>query len=349
MGRLTALDGIRGLAALLVFAFHTELPGLQRIAPGLDAGVLIFFALSGYLLYAPFAAAHHGGRPVDIRSYAIRRFLRIAPAWFVAAFAIAWLWHPELLSDPAAIATTFRDPTLVVWTLQIEVVFYALLPVAAAVLARLGGANRIRLLLVVALASIAITVAGMVAYARLVGFIPTDVLVSFPSYLWAFVPGMIVAELEQRGVFARPLPPAVLAAGFGLITASALTNPWPFFDLPASLGGAALIAFVVSRPTAGRRFDRLFAAVGALSYSIYLWHESVILAVDWPTPTIARTLLAAAITVAVATVVYLAVELPAIRLGRRLSRADVRSRDDRLRDGVVGPVAPGLALVEEQP
>jgi peptidoglycan/LPS O-acetylase OafA/YrhL len=350
MGRLSALDGLRGLAALLVFAFHAELPSLERVVPGLDAGVLVFFALSGYLLYAPFAAAHHGAPAVDIPTYALRRFLRIAPAWLVASFAIAWLWQPALLSDPLAIATTFRDPTLVAWTLQIEVVFYALLPVAALALGRFGRANRMRLLLVTAMASIGITVIGMVAFARLAGYIPTDMLVSFPTYLWAFVPGMVVAELQQRGAFRRPLPAAVAIAGLGLMAVSAAINPPPFFDLSASLGAAVLIAFVVSRPTVGNRFGRGFAVLGALSYSIYLWHEAIILAVDWPNPTLARTLLAGAITIVVAALVYVLVEAPAIRLGHVLPRVLARSGREALLGGEVSRLGgPAFAFAEEQP
>ena len=107
----------------------------MTLAPGLDAGVLIFFSLSGYLLYAPFARAHGGGRPVDIRAYALRRLLRIAPAYLVAAFAISLLWYPQLLEDPWGIASTQWGPIMVVWTLQLEIAFYILLPLVAAILA----------------------------------------------------------------------------------------------------------------------------------------------------------------------------------------------------------------------
>jgi len=320
MRRLAALDGLRGLAALMVFVFHAHVPGLQETVIGLDAGVLMFFALSGYLLYAPFAAAHHGSRPVDLRAYAIRRFLRIAPAYLVAAFAIAWLWRPDLVDDPVAIATTFRDPTVVAWTLQIEVVFYALLPVASTLLARFRGASRIRILFVIAMSSIAVTVIGMAAFVALVGYIPTDVLIAFPSYLWAFVPGMVVAELEQQGRLARPLPGRVLAGGAALVLIASVVNLPPYFDVLASLGGATLIAYVVSRPTAGQRFAPVFGAAGAISYSVYLWHVMIIVAVDRPDPTLGGALLAFVITVAVAAVVYVAVERPAMRLASQLVR-----------------------------
>ena len=77
--RLTGLDVMRGVAALMVFAHHVQVPGNPALASGLDAGVLIFFALSGYLLYQPFVAARQAGETIDLWVYAIRRAARILP------------------------------------------------------------------------------------------------------------------------------------------------------------------------------------------------------------------------------------------------------------------------------
>ena len=53
-----------------------------------DAGVAIFFVLSGFLIYRPFAAAHAEGRsPQRTISFWWRRLLRIVPAyWLVLTF-----------------------------------------------------------------------------------------------------------------------------------------------------------------------------------------------------------------------------------------------------------------------
>ena len=54
------------------------------ILPTFHHGVILFFALSGFLLWLPFAAALlNGRRPPSIRAYARNRFLRIAPAYWV--------------------------------------------------------------------------------------------------------------------------------------------------------------------------------------------------------------------------------------------------------------------------
>ena len=78
--RLPQLDAIRGLAAVLVLVYHVQyVTGVdlvpRPIAAGGSSGVGIFFVLSGYLLFRPFLNG-----AVDLRSYAVRRVLRIWPA-----------------------------------------------------------------------------------------------------------------------------------------------------------------------------------------------------------------------------------------------------------------------------
>src|SRR5882757_3494125 len=112
MRRLTGLDALRGVAALMVFVHHVQLPGLHSATLGMDAGVLIFFSLSGYLLYAPFVRARESGVAVDVRGYAVRRVARILPAYLVAAFVIAAVWYPSMLGDPVGIALGTATPVL---------------------------------------------------------------------------------------------------------------------------------------------------------------------------------------------------------------------------------------------
>ena len=95
--RYAALDGLRGIAALVVFAIHVwiyQLPNtveLRRdswektlLFEGRVAFVM-FFVLSGYLLYRAFArAALGGGGPAAVGSYLVRRAGRIAPAYYLA-------------------------------------------------------------------------------------------------------------------------------------------------------------------------------------------------------------------------------------------------------------------------
>jgi peptidoglycan/LPS O-acetylase OafA/YrhL len=318
MRHLTGLDALRGVAALMVFVHHVQLPGLHPATLGMDAGVLIFFSLSGYLLYAPLVRAREADVQTDLRGYAIRRAARILPAYAVAAFVIAAIWYPSLLTDPIGIVLGTATPIVVVWTLQIEVEFYVALPAIAWLIGRLAARRRVAGLVGLAGTSIAATVAIMVIAVATTGFVASSLIATVATYLWAFVPGMIVAELQQEGHLDRPVASGVPVLGLILIGTSVALDLPPYFDLAAAAGSALLIAWLVSRPQFEGKSARVSLALGALSYPVYLWHEQIIDLVDRPS-TWAGAFLALAITAAIASVSYLLIERPAMRLGHRFA------------------------------
>jgi peptidoglycan/LPS O-acetylase OafA/YrhL len=295
------LDGLRALAALMVFVHHAS-PGTY--IGGWDAGVLVFFSLSGYLLYRPFLEG-----PVDLQSYAIRRLLRIAPGYLVAVIGIAWLHGYSI--DPVGVLTISRTPVIVAWTLQIEVVFYVALPA----LAWFAKGRRVELYLVACASLLAAAI-----HLRLTGLVPLD----FMSWAWAFAPGMIVAHLavQRPDVLAKAAHPLVPLAGTVLVALSVVPNI-SFPDIPAAIGAAMWLAWLLNLRPAGPRLSGVMVAAGALSYSFYLWHEAL-MGPDRP-PSVPGALAVLLLTAAVSTAVYALVEAPAIRLGRRLT-ARRRSR-----------------------
>src|SRR5205823_600212 len=66
----------------------------------LDVGVRIFFLISAFLLYRPFVAARLGSeQPRLARAYAWRRFLRVAPPYWLALCVIGlWLGEPGVFT-----------------------------------------------------------------------------------------------------------------------------------------------------------------------------------------------------------------------------------------------------------
>ena len=309
----------------MVFVHHVQLPGLHPATLGFDAGVSVFFVLSGYLMYGSLLNGAARPRRADLVGYAVRRLMRIAPAYLIAAFGIALWRYPDLLKDPIGLASTMRTSIVVVWTLQIEVAYYVLLPAAFLVLRRLDTSDRVRWLTAGAASSIFATVLVMVVSSRILGYIPGQLVTTIASFAWAFVPGMIVAELEHRRRLADPLPVGVVVLGVVLIGLSVAVNLPSNLDLATAIGAALIVAFIVSRP-AGTRIDRVYLAVGAISYSAYLWHAAIIDAVDRPTPTWAGAVLAVLMTVLVSSAVYMLVERPFNRLARSLTlRLDRRT------------------------
>jgi peptidoglycan/LPS O-acetylase OafA/YrhL len=96
--RFPLFDSLRGIAVLAVVIFHVAfITGALnvRVAGDVlgvlgDVGVVLFFVISGFLLYRPFVAARaHGRRPPDPVRYARRRALRIVPAYWVALTVLA--------------------------------------------------------------------------------------------------------------------------------------------------------------------------------------------------------------------------------------------------------------------
>ena len=161
--RFPLFDGLRAIAVLAVLGAHLptrDLPNpLQRFAAHLSVGVVIFFVVSGFLLYRPFIAARAGGAASPaLGDYAKRRFLRIYPAYWLVLTVLTIL--PGTVgvqgSNPVpqyALVQTLPvagGPTCTVlcdlgqtWSLVAEVTFYALLPVyALAVFALTRGLER---------------------------------------------------------------------------------------------------------------------------------------------------------------------------------------------------------------
>src|SRR5689334_21552269 len=91
--RFRHIDSLRAIAAIAVLGTHAAIisgadrPGSTtgHYAQRLDVGVAIFFVISGFLLYRPFAAARAAGtQPPQTGAHAWRRTLRIVPAYWLA-------------------------------------------------------------------------------------------------------------------------------------------------------------------------------------------------------------------------------------------------------------------------
>lgn len=166
-GHQGSLDGLRAAAAGAVLLVHiggltgyafTGTPVSWVLSRG-NIGVPIFFALSGLLLYRPWAAAALTGTPGrGVFTYLRRRALRILPAyWAVVLIALpvlnpaasrhTWPWVQYLLllqnyDRHPWWAGTGASGVAQAWSLVVEVSFYLALPVLAWALTWLAGRGR---------------------------------------------------------------------------------------------------------------------------------------------------------------------------------------------------------------
>src|ERR1700733_7011306 len=106
-GATTALDGIRAIACIMVVTFHSTsvINGYSNILQTnffnalnllLSKGTILFFLLSGFLLFLPYVKAllFEKSWP-QARIFYLRRTLRIVPGYFFSLFAIILLQKPS--------------------------------------------------------------------------------------------------------------------------------------------------------------------------------------------------------------------------------------------------------------
>jgi peptidoglycan/LPS O-acetylase OafA/YrhL len=94
-------DGLRAIAAVSVVVIHTSFvsglttrSGVGIYTARLEIGVAVFFLISGFLLYRPFAAAHVAGLPSPVLGrFWVRRLLRIVPAYWLALTVTTYVLH----------------------------------------------------------------------------------------------------------------------------------------------------------------------------------------------------------------------------------------------------------------
>jgi peptidoglycan/LPS O-acetylase OafA/YrhL len=148
--RLGVLDGLRGIAVLLVLWYHIWEISWLSPGPALDflpatgfIGVHLFFFLSGFVITYPFIRATALGKAAPTWGhFAWRRFIKIVPSYvlsIVVAYAIGYAQIqpgastvPDIVTHLLFIHTWFpnRYGTIdgVLWTLAVEVEFYFVFP-----------------------------------------------------------------------------------------------------------------------------------------------------------------------------------------------------------------------------
>lgn len=284
MKKLYGLDALRGAAILLVIASHfgSDYTGIALSVVLANAGVILFFFLSGFLMYASLSADN------DLRRYFAHRAFRILPIyWLSIVLMIMAGEQPDLktiLSNVTFTAPLFGHERLlgVYWTLYIEVLFYALAPLII-----YAGNAAIRL----------------VPYALLLALICVHASRGLGAgavfYLVFCFCGMQIAAWQHQRLTLFEVTASVFIASI----AFPLLLPLPVYIAAVPILAALLLVLAISNYT-----QRLIILewIGLISYSWYLLHGVL---ETW-------TLLVAAATLLASCVTYFAIEKPMIRTGR---------------------------------
>ena len=308
-GRVVGLDGIRGLAALYVVAYHI----FVRAWPGYPAAyhapfwtawlsygrgaVAMFIVLSGFSL--GLGPARSGWRFKSIATYAHRRAWRILPPyWAALVFSLVMTWfvlaqpgwpvpngksvvvYGLLVQDVFAVGS----PNRAFWSIAIEAQLYILLPLLLLLVRRVSARAMVGLV-----AAIVVTVGLLGPHVPLMN----SALVKFtPDLAVLFAVGLLAAGIVTAGERTRSRPwagyalaatvPAIALMVVKGATWSSINLFW--LDLAwAPALGCFLAAVATSRPRFVVRFlnSRMPRSLGSCSYSLYLTHAPIVIAVSY--------------------------------------------------------------------
>lgn len=361
--RSVRVESLRAVAALSVLVGHvySQHLGFQNLfAPyshtvgvGLGLSVSLFFVLSGYLLFLPWARQIRHGRRVDIRRYARNRALRILPLYYavvVILFIVSppavdrgdW-WRAAFFLVPYGhgMRAWLDDP---MWSLAVEMQFYIVLPFLGWALVRLA---RGRLGVAAALLGVSVVVSFALRVVRVhhadhrASFIAGQY--SLSTLFFYFATGMLLALLTvawssgaprwARGRLGTPWAWVLAAvAGWLVVCGDYNGREWLLPIAGFLLVGACVLPLRASG--AMRAFElRPLALLGVISYSVYLWQSPLIYVTGRDTSTLlpdgtvrnlypvhgfpSLLLVTVPLVLLVSAVSYNAIEKPFLRLRRR--------------------------------
>ena len=307
------LEGLRGVAVLLVLLYHARAP----LVRGGFIGVDVFFVLSGFLITGIIVRELMGTGRLSLSGFYARRARRLLPAaalvlvvtMFVSAIVLPPLGVPGVAADTisaalyvsnirfAVQATDYlgselaQSPVLHFWSLSVEEQFYIFWPTLLAVAA---GATFLRSRPDAGIRRLAIVLAAV-----LVGSLGLSIWLTGANQPWAFfslptrawelaLGGLLALPGAARWVPERMVAPAgwiglalIVVAGVAFDTSVAFPG---IAALVPTVGAALVIAAGLpamsagaSRYAAGRVLGLSpMRFLGLISYSLYLWHWPIL-------------------------------------------------------------------------
>lgn len=308
--RLIGLDALRGIAVALTFTMHyawlygnlflgkdLETTSLRAAAGAEESwvqlsyyslyGVYFFFMISGMLIGRTWIGTNKRSMLSFLRS----RAWRIFPAFWaaLAGYFVLMSWRGTILPNqlPDIVANgllvnwfaphTYPPWLIVSWSLQVECIFYLVMPVVGMILGLTTGVVRGWVLLILAL-GVAVCLKGL-----------GERHFAYPLYFAVGIAAANQPTETRRLAHTLPLMPlATTLAALHIAYAwwapiGALKPSWEltpfdaFAGLFAVIGGLIFVRLAYAPPS--WLLHPLVLKLGKVSYSFYLWHFTVLLVV----------------------------------------------------------------------
>ena len=267
--------------------------------PGGFLGVDVFFVISGYVITASIEGRADTALGPFLNAFYRRRIQRLAPA-LICCIAITgvltclFVNNPEssLITGATALvgvsnlyllgestnyfsADASYNTFLQTWSLGVEEQFYLCFPVLAWWLFQQQRRHGF---------SLALPVLATLSLISLLGFLygsnsnPANAYFLTPMRLWELLAGALI----QQGLLREPRLPAIAPMGM-LLLSFWFTNDPPIASTILAVVATALLLPALEEPSAVKRMLMLPALrhLGQISYSLYLWHWSVICLARW--------------------------------------------------------------------